>query len=51
MENIVTITFADEGGKTRLTLRQAPFQSIGERDGHGYGWNSTLDRLEDQLAA
>ena len=50
MENIVTVTFADEGGKTRLTLRQAPFQSVEERDGHGYGWNSTLDRLEEQLA-
>ena len=51
MENIVTVTFADEGGKTRLTLRQTPFQSVAERDGHGYGWNSTLDRLEEQLAA
>lgn len=51
MENIVTVTFADEGGKTRLTLRQAPFQSVEERDGHGYGWNSTIDRLEDALAA
>jgi uncharacterized protein YndB with AHSA1/START domain len=51
MENIVTVTFADEGGKTRLTLRQAPFQSVAERGGHGEGWNSTLDRLEEQLAA
>jgi uncharacterized protein YndB with AHSA1/START domain len=51
MENIVTITFADEGGKTRLTLRQAPFRSVAERDGHGQGWNSTLDRLEAELAA
>ena len=47
MENLVTITFADEGGKTRLTLRQTPFQSVAERDGHGDGWNSTVDRLED----
>lgn len=49
MENLVTVTFADEGGKTRLTLRQAPFQSVEERDGHGYGWNSTFDRLEEEL--
>jgi uncharacterized protein YndB with AHSA1/START domain len=51
IENIVTVTFADEGGKTRLTLRQAPFQSVEERDDHGYGWNSTIDRLEEHLAA
>lgn len=51
IENLVTVTFADEAGKTRLTLRQTPFQSDAERDGHGQGWNSTFDRLEEGLAA
>jgi uncharacterized protein YndB with AHSA1/START domain len=50
LETLVTLTFEDLGGKTRFTLHQAPFQSDGERDGHGEGWNSTLDRLEESLA-
>jgi len=49
-ETLVTLTFEDLGGKTRFTLRQAPFQSDSERDGHGEGWNSTFDRLEEALA-
>ena len=51
LETLVTVTFADEGGKTRMTLRQTPFQSDGERDGHQGGWNSTFDRLADHLAS
>ena len=50
LETLVTVTFADEGGKTRMTFHHAPFVSVGERDGHGYGWNSTFDRLVDHLA-
>jgi uncharacterized protein YndB with AHSA1/START domain len=50
LETLVTVTFADEGGKTRMTLRQTPFQSVAERDGHGGGWSSSFDRLEDHLA-
>lgn len=49
IETLVTITFADYNGKTLMTLWQTPFQSSGERDGHGYGWNSTFDRLEEHL--
>jgi uncharacterized protein YndB with AHSA1/START domain len=50
LETLVTITFADEGGRTRLKFRQAPFQSIAERDGHGGGWSSSFDRLDAFLA-
>ena len=49
MENIVTITFADEGKKTCMTLYQTPFQSVGERDGHGEGWTSSFGRLGAHL--
>ncbi len=49
LETVVTVTFADEDGKTRMTLRQTPFQSDGERDGHQSGWNSTFDRLAEHL--
>jgi uncharacterized protein YndB with AHSA1/START domain len=48
-ENIVTITFAEQGGKTLMTFHQAPFWSEGERDGHQGGWGSTFDRLGDFL--
>ena len=50
LETLVTISFADEGGRTRLTLRQTPFHSIAERDGHGGGWSSSFDRLDENLA-
>jgi uncharacterized protein YndB with AHSA1/START domain len=49
LETLVTVTFADQNGKTLMTFRQAPFQSDGERDGHRYGWGSSFDRLEDVL--
>jgi uncharacterized protein YndB with AHSA1/START domain len=48
-QNIVTITFADEGGKTLMTFHQAPFRSGGEQDGHEEGWSSAFDRLDDLL--
>jgi hypothetical protein len=46
---MVTVTFAEEGGKTRMIFRQVPFQSDKERDGHSCGWNSTFDRLDAVL--
>jgi uncharacterized protein YndB with AHSA1/START domain len=50
LENLVTVTFAEQDGKTLMTFRQVPFQSIAERDGHRYGWTSTFDRLDQDLA-
>ena len=50
-ETLVTVTFADEGGKTRLTFRQAVFESVADRDSHRKGWSSFLDRLERYLTA
>jgi uncharacterized protein YndB with AHSA1/START domain len=49
-ETLVTITFAERGGKTELTLRQTGFVSEGSRDGHEEGWASTFDRLAGYLA-
>jgi len=49
-ETLVTVTFAEQGGKTKLTLRQAVFESVKERDSHRGGWNSSLDRLVEYLA-
>ena len=49
LETLVTVTFEELGGKTRMTMHQTPFQSLGERDGHGEGWSSAFDRLEEHL--
>lgn len=45
LENLITITFAEENGKTRMVFKQAPFQSVEERDGHEGGWSEALDKL------
>jgi uncharacterized protein YndB with AHSA1/START domain len=49
-ETLVTITFADRGGKSELTLHQTGFPSVQARDGSKLGWNSTLDRLAEYLS-
>jgi uncharacterized protein YndB with AHSA1/START domain len=49
-ETLVRVTFAEQRGKTKLTLRQAIFESLKERDSHRGGWNSSLDRLVEYLA-
>ncbi len=50
-ETILTVTFEDQGGKTKLTLHQAVFESVTARDEHNFGWNSSLNRFADYLAA
>jgi uncharacterized protein YndB with AHSA1/START domain len=50
-ETLVTVMFAEQqGGKTRMTFRQAVFESVEQRDGHRGGWNSTFDRLAEHVA-
>lgn len=49
LETLVTVTFADQGGKTLMTLRQEPFQSVEERDSHRGGWNSAFNRLDGHV--
>jgi uncharacterized protein YndB with AHSA1/START domain len=48
-QTIVTINFADERGRTRLTLHQAIFESVSARDDHVRGWSEALDQLADHL--
>lgn len=50
-ETLVTVTFADLGDKTRLTLRQEIFESVTARDEHQSGWSSSLECLAEYLAA
>jgi len=48
-ETTVTVTFADVGGKTRLTVHQAVFESVAVRDDHIRGWGESLDRLAEYV--
>jgi uncharacterized protein YndB with AHSA1/START domain len=50
-ETLVTVTFVDLGGKTRLTLHQAGFESGAAREAHHGGWTSCLERLAEHLSA
>jgi uncharacterized protein YndB with AHSA1/START domain len=49
-ETTLTLLFEDVGGKTRLTLHNAIFESTTARDMHNTGWSSALDCLAEYLA-
>jgi len=49
-ETTLTLLFEDLGGKTRLTLHNAVFESVTARDLHQGGWTSALDCLAEFLA-
>jgi uncharacterized protein YndB with AHSA1/START domain len=49
-ETLLTLSFADHQGKTKLTLHQAVFESVNARDLHNRGWSSSLDCLAEYLA-
>lgn len=51
LETVVTITFEDYDGKTRMVFHQAPFATTDSRDGHVRGWSSSFDRFEELLRA
>lgn len=46
-ETVVTITFVEQNGKTRMDFHQARFETVESRNGHGQGWASALDRLQE----
>lgn len=48
-ETIVTVSFADLGGKTRLTLHQAIFATREACDSHRAGWTSCLERFASYI--
>jgi uncharacterized protein YndB with AHSA1/START domain len=49
-ETLVTITFAEDAGKTRMTFRQAVFATPASRDAHEEGWSSAFEVLAEYLA-
>ncbi|MDB5540203.1 MAG: hypothetical protein JWQ89_1930 [Devosia sp.] len=48
-EMLVTMDFIDRGERTEMHFQQAGFTRIEERDGHDWGWNSTIDLLAAYL--
>ena len=48
-ETLVTVTFAEQGERTRMTFRQAVFATEESCAGHRGGWNSAFDRLAEAL--
>lgn len=49
-ETVVTVRFADEGSKTRMTFEQAIFKSVESRDGHNGGWTQCFEQLDGLLS-
>jgi uncharacterized protein YndB with AHSA1/START domain len=49
-ETVATVTLVDQGGKTKMTFRQAFFESVQQRDGHQEGWTECFERLAQHLA-
>jgi uncharacterized protein YndB with AHSA1/START domain len=45
------VRLEDQDRKTRMTFRQAFFESVEQRDGHRGGWSECFDRLDAHLAA
>lgn len=50
-ETLVTLTFTDLNGRTELKLRQEGLPTATDRDSHGAGWNSALDKLSRYLSS
>lgn len=46
---LVTVTFAESGGRTKVSFGQTGFPNEAVRDGHLGGWNSCFDRLGEHL--
>jgi len=50
-ETLVTVSFAEQDGKTRLTFEHGVFETVDDRDAHLGGWSQFMDSLAEYLAA
>jgi uncharacterized protein YndB with AHSA1/START domain len=48
-ETLVTVTFADQEGKTKLTMRQSILEPVAKSIGAVQGWSESFDRLAGLL--
>jgi uncharacterized protein YndB with AHSA1/START domain len=46
LDTLVTVSFAEKGGRTVQSFHQAPFSSVAIRDSHVGGWNSLFNRQQ-----
>jgi uncharacterized protein YndB with AHSA1/START domain len=44
-DTLITVSLRAVGDKTELTLRHEGLPTPEDREGHGKGWNSTLNKL------
>ncbi|TCN29509.1 SRPBCC family protein [Sinorhizobium americanum] len=51
LDTLITVTFEQVAGGTRLTFRQAPFATVESRDSHAEGWGECMDRLDACVVA
>ncbi len=49
LETLVTVTFEEHEGKTKMTLRHVGIPSGTYRDLAGAGWNESFDKLAESL--
>jgi len=51
LEMLITVTFEEQDGKTKLTLKHSGTEGIGQvnRDGMRQGWNESFDKLAQYL--
>ncbi|MEO6907546.1 MAG: SRPBCC domain-containing protein [Abditibacteriaceae bacterium] len=49
-ETVITVTFADQDGKTRMNFHQAFFLAKETRDAHVGGWSQCFDKLSELLS-
>lgn len=45
MDTLITVTFEEVPGGTRLTFHQTPFATVESRDSHMEGWGECIGRL------
>ena len=49
LEMLVTVTFEEQNGKTKLTLRHAGMPAGEHRQSAHQGWSESLDKLAESL--
>lgn len=49
-ETVVTVAFADHGGKTEMAFQQTGFTSVAVRDGNAEGWQECFKKLDTRLS-
>jgi len=49
IQTLITVTFAEQDGKTMQSFHQTPFSSVESRDSHIEGWNESFDREQEYI--